>query len=188
MSRCVYCNAVTRMRCTGCKKTAYCSTSCQESHWPVHESVCAVATVGDSVTVDKDAYELIAGTNSGDSKEDSLPKQQPENKFTRVSVTGTGYGSDLADRVAVSLSAETRSLFVDVGSESKELLVSRHTRKIENLERLLAGYTKRNVDMRVSDLQDKEYTRVIGHVVTSYWTVELNDQTQKVDSKVSLPL
>lgn len=201
MSKCVCCDTMTRMRCTGCKKTAYCSTECQESHWAVHESVCSSLSLPSSYlpsppsvpTPDnKDASEPIAGHNSGDgdgSKEDAGSKASDEgkgSKFTRVSVTATGYGSDLADRVAVSLTAETRTLIVETGPESKESLVTRHTRRFEGLERLLAGYTKKNVDMRVIDLQDKEYTRVIGHVVTSYWTVELSDQTQKFDPKVIL--
>lgn len=193
MSKCVFCDTPTRMRCTGCKKTAYCSTACQESHWNVHESVCASLSLPLLPSPENnDASEPIAGHNSGDgdgSKEDAGSKGSDEGKggkFTRVSVTATGYGSDLADRVAVSLTAETRTLIVETGPESKESLVTRHTRRFEGLERLLAGYTKKNVDMRVIDLQDKEYTRVIGHVVTSYWTVELSDQTQKFDPKVIL--
>jgi hypothetical protein len=124
----------------------------------------------------------IAGNeDQNDSKEDIPPGGGGggAETFTRVTVTASGHAIEVADRVSVSLSAETRSSSLE---ESGPELMARHRARIRNLEYLLSGYTAKDVNVRLSDVRDKDYVRVIGRAATSYWVIELTDINKRYDT------
>jgi hypothetical protein len=59
---CAYCNATaspenTLLRCTECKKAAYCNRACQKLHWKTHKSMCLAAVNNKGNKVDDSGHE-----------------------------------------------------------------------------------------------------------------------------------
>lgn len=176
--QCLVCGKSGASACQGCKKAAYCGTLCQTTDWDArHRLICN----GPDQNLESDGLMRIAGNeDQNDSKEDIPPGGGGgAETFTRVTVTASGHAIEVADRVSVSLSAETRSSSLE---ESGPELMARHRARIRNLEYLLSGYTARDVNIRLSDVRDKDYVRVIGRAATSYWVIELTDINKRYDT------
>lgn len=186
--QCTLCGKTNAAMCKSCRRVAYCGTDCQTLDWNArHRFVClggddGLAPVSASASaLSSSDTTLIAGLNDeqNESKEDiPSPPATEADRNTRVTVTASGYAIEVADRVSISLVAKTES---NSAAELPNSLLKRHKARFEQLEYLLAPYTARDVNVRLTEEKDKDYVRVIGRVATSYWTIELGDINKRYD-------
>ncbi|XP_041939544.1 tudor domain-containing protein 1 isoform X2 [Alosa sapidissima] len=108
---CNYCGQEGQLRCSGCKKTNYCSVSCQSEDWPAHRHVCkTTAAEVDQSEKPKESPAMSATTVA--------TVAEPKVNGTDAPQTKRVYVQDLSKN-DIPKGTEIKALVVDVQSPSK---------------------------------------------------------------------
>ncbi|XP_041939547.1 tudor domain-containing protein 1 isoform X5 [Alosa sapidissima] len=110
---CNYCGQEGQLRCSGCKKTNYCSVSCQSEDWPAHRHVCkTTAAEVDQSEKPKESPAMSATTVA------TVAEPKPQVNGTDAPQTKRVYVQDLSKN-DIPKGTEIKALVVDVQSPSK---------------------------------------------------------------------
>ncbi|XP_062382740.1 tudor domain-containing protein 1 isoform X2 [Sardina pilchardus] len=112
---CNYCGQEGQLRCSGCKKTNYCSVSCQSEDWAAHRHVCKTTAEVDQSDKPKESPAMSASTGATVAEPKS---SQPQVNGTDAPQTKRVYLQDLSKN-DISKGTEIKALVVDVQSPSK---------------------------------------------------------------------